>query len=85
MAYGRVLAVEYDGSTNVLRSIDGSLPIVLAMSGLPTTRRLDLTVDLLVLIRHQKLLNWSLAADFLMFRPPGNRSDDIEDEGLEAI
>ena len=23
MAYGRVLAVEYDGSTNVLRSIDG--------------------------------------------------------------
>ena len=23
VAYGRVLAVEYDGSTNVLRSIDG--------------------------------------------------------------
>ena len=69
MAYGRVLAVEYDGSTNVLRSIDGVFTDSFSNVRFTYDPTLGFDRGSLVLIRHQKLLNWSLAVDCLMFRP----------------
>ena len=78
VAYGRVLAVEYDGSTNVLRSIDGVFTD--SFSDVRFTYDPTLGFDGVGADSTSKAVDLVFSGGLLDV-PTQNRSDYIEDEG----